>query len=138
MSTAESRAAIASAWPFSSASRVSMILRSRSTCFLLPAVAGSASFRGSRKLRAYPSATFTISPRRPRLSTCSLRITSMVLLRRIRDERQLPCPHDRGPQLPLVHRARAGDAPRQDLGALGHERHQELDVLVVDVVDLVR
>jgi hypothetical protein len=35
-------------------------------------------------------------------------------------------------------RAGARDAARQDLGALGHERHQQLRVLVVDVVDLVR
>src|SRR3954471_22815863 len=37
-----------------------------------------------------------------------------------------------------MHRAGAGDAPRQDLAALGHERPDQLDVLVVDVVDLVR
>src|SRR5262245_33841840 len=35
-------------------------------------------------------------------------------------------------------RAGAEHAPRQDLAALGRERPQQLDVLVVDVVDLVR
>src|ERR1700742_5155362 len=34
--------------------------------------------------------------------------------------------------------AGAGDAARQDLAALGYERADQLDVLVVDVVDLVR
>src|SRR5688572_31879320 len=63
---------------------------------------------------------------------------SIVLLRGVRDERQLARPHDRRAQLALVHGARARDATRQDLGPLGDERHQELGVLVVDVVDLVR
>src|SRR5688500_16485650 len=35
-------------------------------------------------------------------------------------------------------RARAGNPPRQHLAALGDEAAQQLDVLVVDVVDLVR
>src|SRR3954468_20308626 len=34
--------------------------------------------------------------------------------------------------------AGAGDPPRQNLPALGHERAQQLDVFVIDVVDLVR
>src|SRR4249920_863109 len=41
-------------------------------------------------------------------------------------------------QLALVHRACPGNPPRQNLAALRHERRQQLDVLVVDVVDLVR
>src|SRR5688572_18277748 len=65
-------------------------------------------------------------------------MTSMTLLRRVRNQRQLARAHQRRAQLPLVHGAGAGNAPRQDLGPLGHERHQELGVLVVDVVDLVR
>src|ERR1051325_1871958 len=65
-------------------------------------------------------------------------MTSMTLLRRVGDERQLARTHDRGAQLPLMHGACAGDAARQNLRALGDERHQQLDVLVVDVVDLVR
>src|ERR1051325_549327 len=56
----------------------------------------------------------------------------------IRNQRQLARAHDRRAQLALMHRAGARDAARQNLGALRHERHQELHVLVVDVVDLVR
>src|SRR5689334_9720735 len=37
-----------------------------------------------------------------------------------------------------MHRARPRDAPRQNLAALRHERPDQLHVLVVDVVDLVR
>src|SRR5262247_4487046 len=37
-----------------------------------------------------------------------------------------------------MHRAGARDAPRQDLAPLRHEGPQELHVLVIDVVDLVR
>src|SRR6478672_7630262 len=62
----------------------------------------------------------------------------MCLLRHIRDERDLPGALDRRLQLALMLGAGAGDAPRQDLAALGHERTDQLDVLVVDVVDLVR
>jgi hypothetical protein len=40
-------------------------------------VAGSASFRGSRKFRAYPRATSTTSPRRPTLSTSCGESTSI-------------------------------------------------------------
>src|SRR5258706_6637152 len=65
-------------------------------------------------------------------------MTSMALLRGVRDERELARAHDRRAQLPLVHGARPRDAARQDLRPLRHERHQELRVLVVDVVDLVR
>src|SRR5262245_9672506 len=59
------------------------------------------------------------------------------LLGRVRDERQLARPHQRHTQLALVQRSGPGNAPRQDLGALGHERQQQPRVLVVDVVDLV-
>src|SRR6185369_15864347 len=65
-------------------------------------------------------------------------MTSMSLLRRVRDERQLTGAHDRRAQLPLVHRTRPRNPARQNLCPLGHERHQELRVLVVDVIDLVR
>jgi len=41
-------------------------------------------------------------------------------------------------ELPLVTRAAAGDAARNDLPALGDETTQTPDVLVVDEVDLVR
>src|SRR5580765_1565884 len=62
----------------------------------------------------------------------------MFLLRHIRNERDLPGALDRRLQLALVLGAGSGNAPRQDLAALGHERPDQLDVLVVDVVDLVR
>src|SRR5687767_4288469 len=65
-------------------------------------------------------------------------MTSIVLLRGVRNQRQLARAHQRGAQLALVLRTGARDTPRQDLRPLRHERHQELDVLVVDVVDLVR
>src|SRR6185436_16990612 len=86
-----------------------------------------------------------MSPRLPRCSTYCLRITSMTaspfrsrLLGRVRDERQLTRAHQRHAQLPLVQRAGARNAARQDLRALRHEGEQQLRVLVVDVVDLVR
>src|SRR6186713_2036221 len=56
----------------------------------------------------------------------------------VRDQRQLARPHQRHTQLALVQGARPRNAPRQDLGALRHEGEQQLRVLVVDVVDLVR
>src|SRR4051812_37302439 len=56
----------------------------------------------------------------------------------VRNQRDLARALDRGLQLALVHRAGAGDAARQDLAALRHERPDQLHVLVVDVVDLVR
>src|SRR4051812_30259893 len=65
-------------------------------------------------------------------------MTSMCLLRHIRDERDLAGALDRRLQLALVLGAGSGNAPRQDLAALGDERPDQLHVLVVDVVDLVR
>src|SRR3954466_7870563 len=65
-------------------------------------------------------------------------MTSMCLLRHVRDERDLARALDRRLQLALVLGAGARDPPRQDLAALGHERPDQLHVLVVDVVDLVR
>src|SRR5262245_10051778 len=80
-----------------------------------------------------------MSPRRPRLSTCSLRMTSMAAsVCDVRNERDLPGALDRHLQLALVHRAGTRDPARQNLAALGHERPDQLHVLVVDVVDLVR
>ena len=58
-------------------------------------------------------------------------------VRHIRDERELTRALDGRLQLPLVHGARAGDAPRQNLPALRHEGTKQLDIFVVDVVDLV-
>src|SRR3546814_554096 len=59
-------------------------------------------------------------------------------VRLIRQQRQHPRAHDGRAQPSLVLRARAGDPPRQDLRALGHEGGQQLHVLVVDLLDLVR
>src|SRR6185503_17605893 len=85
--------------------------------------------------------TFTMSPRLPRLSTWSRRMTSMISfpsIRRVRQQRELPCTNDGHAQPALMLRARAGNPPRQHFAALGNEAAQQLDVLVVDVVDLVR
>src|SRR6187549_3049304 len=60
------------------------------------------------------------------------------LIRRVRQQCQLPRAHDGDAQSALMLRARAGNPPRQHLAALGDEAAQQLDVLVVDVVDLVR
>src|SRR5436190_7429304 len=56
----------------------------------------------------------------------------------VRNQRNLAGALERRLQLALVHRTRARDPARQDLPALRHEGAQQLDVLVVDVVDLVR
>src|SRR5262245_1584097 len=56
----------------------------------------------------------------------------------VRNERDLPRPLERDLQLALVHRAGARDPARQNLAALRDERPEQLHVLVVDVVDLVR
>src|SRR5438270_13988821 len=62
----------------------------------------------------------------------------LLLVGDVRNQRDLPRALDRGLQLALVHRARAGDPARQDLAALGDERPDQLHVLVIDIVDLVR
>ena len=51
----------------------------RLTSLTRPSVATSARLRGSRKLRAYPRATLTTSPRRPSFSTSLSRITFIRL-----------------------------------------------------------
>src|SRR5215210_4402160 len=63
---------------------------------------------------------------------------ALPLIRGVRQQRQLARPHDRDTQPALMLRAGAGNPPRQHLAALGNEAAQQLDVLVVDVVDLVR
>src|SRR5204862_3810230 len=55
-----------------------------------------------------------------------------------RTERDLSRALERGPQRPLMHGAGARDPPRQNFPALGHEWPDQLHVLVIDVVDLVR
>src|SRR2546426_1528137 len=81
-----------------------------------------------------------MSPRRPRCSTCSLRMTSMIepLLSNVRNERELPRARDRDLQRALVLGAGAGDPARLDLAPLRDKRRQQPDVLVVDVIDFLR
>src|SRR5262249_23040513 len=59
-------------------------------------------------------------------------------VRRVRQQRDRPRALDRRLELALVQRAGARDAPRQDLAALGDEALQQLDVLPVDVLELLR
>src|SRR5688572_12925019 len=65
-------------------------------------------------------------------------LQSAISVRHIRDQRDLTRAFDRGLQLPLVLRAGARNPPGQNLPALRDERTEQLHVLVVDVVDLVR
>src|SRR5262249_29075764 len=60
------------------------------------------------------------------------------LVRDIWDQRQLTGTLDRRLQFALMHRARAGNPPRQDFAALRHERTEQLHVFVVDIVDFIR
>src|SRR5882757_6966941 len=59
-------------------------------------------------------------------------------IRDVRNQRDLTCTLDRRLQLSLMLGTGTGDPARQNLAALGHKGPQQLDVLVVDVVDLVR
>src|SRR5262245_26476800 len=63
--------------------------------------------------------------------------TSISSVCHIRHERELTRTLDRRLQLALVQRTRARDPARLDLPALGQERRQQPDVLVVDVIDLL-
>src|SRR5215471_13566433 len=65
-------------------------------------------------------------------------MTSIDLLRHVRNERQLPRARDRGLERALVLRARARNPARLDLAALGNEGRQQPDILVIDVINLVR
>src|SRR5204863_9404902 len=121
--------------------------------FLLESVAATASFLGSRKLRAYPAATLTTSPRVPSLSTSSLRMTSIgtplwlgrrkrpphqiLKTRRERQQRDIPRLLDRIRQPALMRRAHAGNPARHNLAPLRDEAVQQFRVLIVDVVDLL-
>src|SRR5690242_21845916 len=72
----------------------------------------------------------------------SLRMTSIVIssylvARRERQKSDVARLLDRVRQAPLVRRAHARDAPRNNLPALGHEGVQHFDVFVVDVVDFL-
>src|SRR5258708_4614223 len=71
---------------------------------------------------------------------CGLRGLCVLrpLIGHVRHERDLPGALDRRLQFALMHRARARDAAWQNLAPLRDERTNQLDVLVVDIVDLVR
>src|SRR3954453_11938890 len=81
-----------------------------------------------------------MSPRRPRCSTCSLRMISMigVLIGDVGNQRELTRALDGHLQLALMQRAGAGNPARLNLAALGQKRRQQPDVFVIDVVDLFR
>jgi len=61
-----------------------------------------------------------------------------TLLRDVRHKCQLSCAFDGRLKFPLMHRAGSRNPSRQDLAALGHERAQQLYVLVINVINLVR
>src|SRR5215475_4869203 len=73
----------------------------------------------------------------PRRALRALRCTSSSVCD-VRNQRDLTRALERDLQLALMHRAGAGNPPRQDFPALRDERSQQLHVLVIDVVDLVR
>src|SRR5690348_13304990 len=104
--------------------------RSCSTILRLASVASTARRRGSRKLRAYPDATLTMSPRLPRFSMSSRKMTSISVSslerRRERQQRDVARLLDGVGQPALVRRADPGDAARHDLAALGDEGVQHL------------
>src|SRR3954467_9783322 len=81
-----------------------------------------------------------MSPRRPRCSTCSLRMISMigVLIGDVGNQRELTRALDGHLQLALMQRAGAGNPPRLNLSAFWQKRRQQPDVLVIDVIDLFR
>src|SRR5579883_1029719 len=108
----------------------------RSQTLRAAGVASVASFLGSRKLRPKPSETSLMSPARPTFTTSERRMTFM-LFHHVRQQRQVAGALDALGQLALVAGAGARDAGRQDLSALGQERAQDLDLLVVDVADLL-
>src|ERR1035441_7871918 len=82
----------------------------------------------------------TTWPRLPSRSISSRSMTSMIRLLELRRERQqgdVARLLDGVGQPPLVRGADAGNAARDNLAALRHERVEQLHVLVIDVVDLL-
>src|SRR5688572_3967054 len=65
-------------------------------------------------------------------------MTSMALVRDVRDQRELTRPLDRDLQLALMQGAGARNPARLNLAPLRQKRRQQAHVLVVDVVDLLR
>src|SRR2546421_179959 len=104
-------------------------------------VAASASRRGRRKLRAYPRATSTTSPRRPTLSTSLSRITSTPASPRggdVREKRHLARALDCDRYLPLVAAAGAGGGghERRLASAAGLAAAEDLDAVGDDLAGL--
>src|SRR5262245_40417488 len=148
-----------------SAAAFSRSTRRSSNSLIAASVARRARLVGIRKLRAKPSLTLTTSPRLPRLTIFSSRITCMSasdepplggcapsggserserggscfssdpMLIRVRNQRQEARALDRRGQLALVERTRAGQAGRRDLAVLADEVAQRVDILVVDLLD---
>src|ERR1700759_5543143 len=116
--------------------RGSMLARWPSETFRLAAVERSALWRGSRKLRAKPSFTVTVSPRAPRRSTRSSRMTFMAapsLLHDVGQQGEEAGALDGLGQFALLLGRNRGDARGHDLAALGNVTLQQLHVLVVDL-----
>src|ERR1700722_10826900 len=140
--TVPRRRARSCASPSSLASLRRWAWRSCSTILRLESVAATPSLRGSRKLRAYPAATFTTSPRAPRFSTSSLRMISIAMsdvsLNRCckRQQGDVAGFQNGVGKAALVRRADAGNAARNDFAALGDEGLKRTHVLIVDVVHL--
>src|SRR6478609_2112647 len=110
------------------------------TILRFESVAGMAKPRGNRKLRAYPGATFTVSPGCPSFSTSALSMTSMACsleCGRERHQSDVPRLLDRFRQTALVRGTHARDTAGRDLAAFADEASQQTDVFVVDVVDFV-
>src|SRR5262245_37697902 len=123
-----------------SAAAFSRSARRPSNSLMAASVARRARLVGIRKLRAKPSLTLTTSPRLPRLTIFSSRITCMTapsdaMLIGVRNQREEARAFDRRGQLALVERARAGQARWRDLAVLVDEVAQRVDVLVVDLLD---
>src|SRR6266705_4078835 len=127
-------AARVSDWAFSSSARFF------SNSARLSGVARFALPCGRRKLRAYPSFTLTTSPRAPRLTTFSRRITCIAapsVQVGVGHQREIARALHRRRELALVVGARSGDPRRDDLAVLADEVLQQVDVLVVDPLDLL-
>src|SRR5690554_286686 len=60
---------------------------------------------------------------------------SDVVVVGVRDQREVAGALDRGRQLALVARLRAGDAARHDLAVLGEVLAQGVEILVIDLLD---
>src|SRR5882672_12409294 len=56
----------------------------------------------------------------------------------VRHQREIARALDRRRELPLVMSARSGDSRRNDLAVLADEVFEQIDVLVVDPLDLLR